>query len=284
MIIYKKCSDVNINDVFEAFNQGFSDYIIKINMTMDLFVKRFFGAEGNSLKHSFIAYDENKPIGVVLGGIKNYEGIKTSRCGTLAVIPDYRGKGVSQGLMELHRSEALKQECKQMFLEVIVGNDRAINFYKKLGYEKIYDLYYYTLNDVSKLINKHRLNIIYRNVNMDEFKAIREKSCDVHINWQNDTDYIEMSENQITFGAFVNNKMIGVISANKNTRLSFIWVDNKWRNHGIGTSLVIKAAEELSLSKITIGLPNNTSIQGFANKLGFGKDKLSQYEMYYTLG
>ena len=49
------------------------------------------------------------------------------RCGTLAVHPNYRGVGVSQKLFELHK-EALQNECKQLFLEVIVGNDRAIRF------------------------------------------------------------------------------------------------------------------------------------------------------------
>jgi predicted N-acetyltransferase YhbS len=116
MIIYKRCSEVNIDDVFEAFSQGFSDYIIKLSMSRELFIKRFFGVEGNSLEYSFIAYDDDKPTGVVLGGIKNYEGIKTIRCGTLAVIPDYRGKGISQRLMELHKEEAVSQDCKQMFL------------------------------------------------------------------------------------------------------------------------------------------------------------------------
>ena len=48
----------------------------------------------------------------------------------------YRGKGISQRLMEFHREEAKKLDCKQLFLEVIVSNDRAINFYKKLGYRE----------------------------------------------------------------------------------------------------------------------------------------------------
>lgn len=283
MITYKKCSQVSIEDVFEAFSKGFSDYIIQLSITREFFVKRFFGVEGNKLEHSFIAYDENVPVGVVLGGIKNYEGIKTLRCGTLAVIPEYRGKGISQKLMELHRKEAVDNGCRQMFLEVIKGNDRAISFYKKLKYEKIYDLYYYTLNNVAGLINKCELNITFKNINMKELKIIREKINDVHINWQNDMDYIEMSENKAIIGAFVNNKMIGVICANKNTKINFVWVDKIWRNQGIGTSLVIKAAEELGLEKITMGLPNNASIQGFIKKIGFEKDKLSQYEMYYTL-
>lgn len=282
MIYYKRCSEVNIEDVFEAFSQGFSDYIIKLNMPREIFVKRFFGVEGNRLEHSFIAYDENKPIGVVLGGIKNYEGIKTIRCGTLAVIPEYRGKGISQGLMKLHREEAVNQGCRQMFLEVIVGNDRAVNFYNRLGYEKIYDLYYYTLNDASSLISQDK-GLVFKNISIEELKAVRDRIRDVHINWQNDMEYIEMSENQVIIGAFEDNKLIGVISANKNTRINFIWVDYEWRNNGVGAGLVKKAAEGLGLAKLTMGLPNNATIQRFLKKIGFEKDKLSQYEMYYCL-
>ncbi len=283
MITYRRCSDAIIDDILEAFSQGFSDYIIKINMPKELFEKRFFGVEGNSLKHSFIAYDDNRPIGIVLGGIKNYEGINTIRCGTLAVIPDYRGKGVSQRLMELHKEEALSQKCMQMFLEVIVGNERAISFYNKLQYEKIYDLYYYTLKDTSKLINRCKMNIEIKAVGNKILRTARDKIRDIHINWQNDLEYIEMSEGQLTIGAFFDNKLVGVISANKNSRISFIFVENAFRNKGVGRNLLIKAVEELKLPKITIGLPNNASIQGFLRHLGFDKDKLSQYEMYYTL-
>lgn len=283
MIIYKRCSEVIIDDVFEAFSEGFSDYIIKLSIPKEIFVKRFFGVEGNSLENSFIAYDGNKPVGVVLGGIKIYEGVKTIRCGTLAVIPNYRGKGVSHGLMELHKEEALSQECRQMFLEVIVGNDRAISFYSKLKYEKIYDLYYYTLNDTPRLINTCKLNMKIKNIGIEALKVVRDKIMDIHINWQNDMEYIEMSEAQVTLGAFINNNLVGVISANKNTRINFIFVENSLRNKGIGTNLLIKAAEELKLSKITAGIPNNASIHGFLKHLGFEKDKLSQYEMYYIL-
>ena len=53
-------------------------------------------AEGNSLEHSFLSLDGDKPVGVILGGIKIYESIKTMRCGTLAIHPKYRGIGVSK--------------------------------------------------------------------------------------------------------------------------------------------------------------------------------------------
>lgn len=283
MITYKRCSEVDMEDIFEAFSQGFSDYIIKMTITKDVFVSRFFGPEGNSPEHSFIAFDEKKPIGVVLGGIKDYEGFKTMRCGTMAVVPEYRGTGVSKKLMELHREEAVVKGCRQLFLEVIAGNDRAISFYKKFGYEKIYDLFYYTLKDAASLVNKYDLKIEFKKIGTGTLRAVRERAMDVHINWQNDMEYIEKLENQVTLGAYIDNKLIGAVSANKNTRINFIYVENSLRNMGIGTNLLLEAAKELELAKVTAGIPNNSSIAGFLKRLGFEKDEIAQYEMYCAL-
>ena len=283
MISYKKCSEVKIDLIQDAFQIGFSDYMIKIQMSKELFISRFFNTEGNSLDKSFIAVDENRSIGIVLGGIKTYEGIKTMRCGTLAAAPEYRGKGISQRLMELHKEEAIKQQCKQLFLEVIVGNDRAINFYKKLGYKKIFDLTYFSLNELNALDKTNKLRVNIKQTDIDELKLVREKIKDIHINWQSDIEYIEKSKGQITLGAYINEKIAGVISINENTRINFLWVENGLRHNGIGTNLIAKAVKELNLSKVTIGFPNNASIQGFIKHIGFRRDDIAQYEMYYTL-
>lgn len=283
MIIYKKCSEVDIDLVFKAFNNGFEDYIIKVQMSQEFFIKRFFGPEGNSLDLSFIALDEDKPIGVVLGGVKVYEGIKTMRCGTLAIQKEYRGLGISQQLMKLHKEEAVKQGCRQLFLEVIVGNDRAVNFYKRLNYEKIYDLSYYILDDISKIQKNSKINLSIKPMDTAGLKVIREKILDVHINWQNDVDYLEKSEEQLTLAACTEDRLAGVISMNKNGKINFLWVNNSFRNKGIAKELILEGSKILNLSKVTLGFPNNSSIQGFANHIGFTQDKIAQYEMYYTL-
>ena len=150
MISYKRCTEVNEDIIFQAFQIGFSDYIIQIEMTKDFFMDRFFGPEGNCLEYSVIALDEDKPVGLNLGGIKIFEGIKTLRCGALCVHPDYRGTEVSKRLFRLHKEIAIANGCKQLFLEVIAGNDRAINFYEKKGYEKVYDMVYYSYNSPSE--------------------------------------------------------------------------------------------------------------------------------------
>lgn len=277
---FKRCTEVDMNSMYSAFSLGFSDYIIKLEMPQSIFEMRFFGPEGNSLEYSFIALDDERPVGIILGGIKYYEGVKTLRCGTLAVAPEYRGKGVSHKLMELHREEALKQQCKQLFLEVIVGNDRAINFYKKLGYEKIYDLSYFSLKDVTSLSEKCKLQLGIHEIDIKDLRAAAQKSKEIHINWQNDLDYIEKLDDQINLGAYVGHKLVGAISANKNTRINYIWVEENFRHNGIGKSLVKAAAKGLGLSKLSLGFPNNASVQGFITHIGFTKDNISQYEMY----
>lgn len=283
MISYKRCSEIDVDLVYDAFQIGFSDYIIKVQMPKELFINRFFYTEGNSLERSFIALYKNKAIGIVLGGIKQYEGIKTMRCGTLAVDPQHRGKGIGQRLMKLHREEAIKHKCKQLFLEVIKGNDRAIRFYKKIGYENIFNLTYFSLSTFDVLDKSNKLGVNIKQTDIKELKLVREKIKDIHVNWQNDIEYIEKSKGQITLAAYIKEKIAGIISINENTRINFLWVENGLRHNRIGTNLIARAVKELKISKVTIGFPNNASIQGFVNYMGFKREAIAQYEMYYTL-
>lgn len=282
MIQYKRCSEVNIDLVYEAFKDGFSDYIIKMEVSKGDFIKRFFGLEGNSLEHSFLVLDGDKPVGVILGGIKDYENIKTMRCGTLAVHPNYRGVGVSQKLFELHKEEALQNECKQLFLEVIVGNDPAIRFYNKLGYEKVYDLSYYNLKDMTKIIHRECKGIEVKQLEFPAFKVEIQKWLHFHINWQNDMDYIEKT-NHTFYGAYVDNDLKGSICINEQGKISFIFIDKEYRNRGIGSKLLQVARDELNLESLLISFPNNSLLEGFVKKTGFEKNSLAQYEMYVLL-
>ncbi|MBJ7958767.1 GNAT family N-acetyltransferase [Bacillus cereus group sp. N28] len=282
MIQYKRCSEVSIDLVYEAFKDGFSDYIIKMDVSKEDFIKRFFGPEGNMLEHSFLALDGDKCVGVILGGIKVYESIKTMRCGTLAVHPEFRGIGVSQKLFGLHKEEATQNKCKQLFLEVIVGNDRAIHFYNKLGYEKVYDLSYYNLNDLTKIMNKGNKNIEVKQLEFPTFKVEIQKWLSFHINWQNDIDYIEKT-NHTFYGAYVDSDIKGSVCVNEQGKISFIFIDKDYRNIGVGTKLLQVASEELKLSSLSIGFPNNNLLEGFLKKSGFEKNSLAQYEMYLLL-
>lgn len=283
MITYKRCTETNEDAIFQAFQFGFSDYMIKVVWTKELFLKLFFGPEGNSLEYSFIAFDDEKPVGLILGGIKVYEGIKTLRCGTLCIHPDYRGTEVSKRLFDLHRKTALDNNCKQMFLEVLEGNDRAISFYNKKGYEKVYVLTYYSHNNPTE-INATLLNdVIIKRIDLDCLKSISCKIQDIHINWQNDFDYLSHSDAYVYYGVYQDTNLIGGLSIHTNGKISFLWINAEFRNMGIGRALINHAVRELSPKKLAISFPNNASLLGFVKRLNFTKDSISQHEMYITL-
>lgn len=283
MITYKKCTEVDLDIVYNAFQVGFSDYMIKFDMSQEVFIKRFFGPEGNELKHSFIALDEERPIGLILGGIKAYEGVKTLRCGTLCIHPDYRGHGISKALFALHKEAGLENGCKQLFLEVIVGNDRAIQFYKGLGYEKIYDLCYFSHSEPSSISTDLGTAYEIKEIDMETITSLQPYIEDIHINWQNDFDYINKLEGINHYGVYGDTGLIGTMSAHTNGKIYFLWIHSAYRNQGIGKALMSHAANVSHPAGLNISFPNNARLERFLKKLGFKRDKISQYEMYLTL-
>lgn len=283
MICCKRCSQVGMDKVYEAFSVGYSDYIIKVKMERDEFEKRFFGPEGNSPDNSFVAFDGEAPVGLILGGIKEYEGIKTLRCGTFAVHPDYRGGETSKKLFELHRQEAINNGCRQLFLEVIAGNDRAVNFYKKVGYNKVYDISYFTLNNTEKLNIVCQPEMMIKKISKDVFLTSMKQSSYDHINWQNDLEYIEKLENMSFYGAYMNDKLAGSACVSPNGKIFFLYVDKCLRLKGTGKALLCAACSEMAFQKLSISFPNNSSLEGFARHIGFEKDAVSQFEMYNQL-
>lgn len=283
MFIYKRCTEVDIDAVYRAFIDGFSDYIIKFDMSKDNFQKHFFGPEGNSHEHSVIAFDDYKPVGLILGGIKVYEGLKTLRCGALCVLPGYRGTEVSHKLFGLHREIALENNCSQMILEVIAGNERAVNFYRKKGYEKVYDLFYYSHSNPSGINTDLPSGYTVQRIGIDALQSFSHEIRGMHINWQNDFDYTSYFDEQRYYGVFKDANMVGGLSIHPSGRINFLWVDPRFRNKGIGGGLINHAAKELNPKKMAISFPSNASLKGFVKRLGFIKDPIAQYEMYLQI-
>lgn len=283
MIVYKNCIESNVDEIYSAFTSGFSDYIIKMEMSKETFEKRFFGPEGNEFCYSFIAMDNNLPVGLILGGIKVYEGVKTMRCGTLCVHPKYRRQGISEKLFQLHKQCAEDNDCKQLFLEVIVGNDKAVNFYKKQGYDKVYDLHYFSHSEPLSLEGKAYCGLEVRYISTNTLREMFSEIQDIHINWQNDLDYVEKTEGELNYGVYEGPKLIAALSAYPSGKISFIWVNKENRFKGIGKSLIANYIKDTAAKKLFISFSNNARLYGFIKHLNFLKDAVEQYEMYLIL-
>ncbi|WP_339818198.1 GNAT family N-acetyltransferase [Paenibacillus sp. FSL R7-0216] len=285
MIRYERGTELEMGAIYQAFLRGFADYIIQFNLTEAEFAERFFGPEGNALEHSFVALDGEEPVGVVLGGNKVYESVQTLRCGALAVSPEYRGKGVSAGLMDLHQEEAQRAGCKQLFLEVIAGNDRAIAFYLKRGYRRVYDVSFYTLPDASRLeapLGASAGGSVER-IEFEVFADMVDAWKYFHINWQNDLEYQQLSSSNAYYGFRVDGEWVGGLSISSSGKINLLIVSHRYRGKSIATRLLNAAHEELGFVKFTASTPDNALLEGFLDRHGFVRDKIRLHEMYLRL-
>jgi ribosomal-protein-alanine N-acetyltransferase len=92
---------------------------------------------------TFIVAEENGEIaGYIMCrievGLSNYGFgglVRKGHVVSIAVLPQYRQKGVAQAVINRALEGAQYYKAKQCFLEVRVTNDIAISLYKKLGFE-----------------------------------------------------------------------------------------------------------------------------------------------------
>jgi ribosomal protein S18 acetylase RimI-like enzyme len=279
---YKRCSDVDVAFIHKAFLNGYSDYAIPMNIPMDQFFERFFGQEGNSLEDSFIAFDNGDPIGLVLGGIRTYDGYKNLRCGTLCVKREYRGKGVSQELFRLFIDNGIRQQCERLSLEVLSDNYRAIRFYEKLGYKKAHKLIYFShaLDVNSSKFNRLNCKIKIKEDDLSVAAEVRENIITTHINWQNEVDYFMKDHNARCFTAYVGKSIVGTLVITNSGKIYFLFVNEEERRKAIASSLLSHSINQLNLQKLKISMPDNIDIAEFLRKIGFEKETVEQYEMY----
>ncbi|MBR1945119.1 MAG: ribosomal protein S18-alanine N-acetyltransferase [Alphaproteobacteria bacterium] len=80
-----------------------------------------------------IAYDENKPVGIVIYAYSPQQADIVTFC----VLPDFRGKHISDDLMEESFHFLTRQGIREIFLEVAVDNEHAINLYRRHGFRQV---------------------------------------------------------------------------------------------------------------------------------------------------
>lgn len=277
MVSIKRAVEVDDRTIFNAFGEGFSDYIIKFDMEFDIFMNRFFGAEGNTRELSYVTLMDDKPVAVLLAGEKTNEDIKTLRCGGMAVSPRARKQGIAKKLLDSHADDARRLGCRQVFLEVLKGNDGAIKVYEKLGYDKAYDLRYKLIETKNIIDRPTSGGIEVCEYTYDDLVDIRQR-YDGHMPWQSDFPYIKEIDCKY-YGIEDDGRLVAGI-ATSSTNVFYIWVDKPYRFKGYALTMLKHVAKNHEMETIKFTFANNSHIQTFIKHLGGVDQGVAQFEMY----
>ncbi|TQR17349.1 GNAT family N-acetyltransferase [Psychrobacillus vulpis] len=141
MITFKTMEHLTFKEAHELFTSGFEGYFIPMKMPMDTFIARF-GNDNLSAALSVVMFDEDKPIGFVLQGIREVNGEKIAWNGGTGIVPEYRGKKLGTILMEKALELLKQQQVDIATLEALSINEPAIRLYEKIGYKVIDTLHF----------------------------------------------------------------------------------------------------------------------------------------------
>jgi ribosomal protein S18 acetylase RimI-like enzyme len=143
MIQIRRLSEWPLEKILDAWNEGFSDYFVKIEMTPERF-RRFLHANGIDPSLSVGAEADGKPVGLVLNAVRDVDGIRIAWNGGTAIVPVFRGQGIGRKMMEHYLEICRDQKVHTVTLEVIAANLKARNLYERMGYRLTDRLLTYT--------------------------------------------------------------------------------------------------------------------------------------------
>ncbi len=161
---------MSLNFTLRSFKPQDLDAVMRINLTClpENYTPSFYMSHYESFPKAFyVAEADGRIIGYVMSrverGLSNHKPISVVKKGhiiSIAVLPEYRRKGVGRNLM-INALKGLKNyDAEECYLEVRVSNIPAIKLYKSLNFEIIRTIRGYYLNGEDAYLMSRRLDSI----------------------------------------------------------------------------------------------------------------------------
>lgn len=246
-----------LQDLYRAFMDGFSDYMIRFDLDEARFESVFLVRDQNQPTRSVVAYADGRPVAVMLSGVAHLDTGWVTRCGGLAVAPDYRHLGIAHELMRQFDEQATGMRL----LEVIQGNEPALALYERLGYRVVREIMYFQSAPTETNTTRERVPI--RELFDTYYPAAGHKpiwQVDVRTT-QQQTELVRVSEGE-TSGAllFRDNLLLDVFGRDE---------DAEW---------LLRAAAAEGPIRLTL-TSDRPALLMAARHLGFVQDEIAQFEM-----
>lgn len=280
MTTLQTLENIPVEELLEAFNLSFSDYIVPFCLTKEQLEDKI-KSDGIKLEFSVGAFEDNQLIAFILHGYDLIDQLKTVYNAGTGVIPTKRGTQLTAKLYEYVLPILHENNIDKLLLEVITTNERAIKIYKNIGFKIIREMNCY----------KGTINITDKNNNF-EIRTLEDYNWpklqsfwDLKPSWQNSITPLEKLKNStISLGIYDNEKLLGYLIFNpKLKRIHQLAVDKNYRGKGAGQQLLEHIATNYGADVSATNIENTSK-----ETLNFMQDAgmnifIKQYEMEFPL-
>ena len=272
-MIIKSLSKENPQTIAPVFTKAFSDYLVKISVTPESLAIKF-KQESIDLNWSIGAYDNDKLVGFILHGYRDLNGGLLYNGGT-GVIPSSRGHHLTEKMYQWIIPVAKSKGVRQLSLEVIKQNERALYVYKKLGFTIQKELIIY-----SGTKSTTDVSIPFQIKQLDKLPVATDW-WNSQPSWPGKSESLQQIEGELFIaGAFTNKELIGYIAVLKTGRLFQLVVHPQFRKKKIAFALLQFCFSHLQPETfIAINIDSrDTETNNFFTSIGW-KEVVRQFEM-----
>lgn len=269
-------------EIVKTFNAAFSDYFFPIEFTKEQFEHKLL-IEGGSLDLSVGAFENDKLIAFILHFTNMSDSKLTIYNGGTGVLPDFRGNHLTSKMYEFIKPKLAENKINKMILEVLTQNSAAIKTYQNQGFEITRELNCF--KGKLKLIKEKISSKSYEIVELKEYNwDLFQTFWDYLPTWQNSIQTVNnLKEQNITFGIKSDDKILGYLIYNPNTkRIHQLAVHKDYRNQGLA-QLLLNAVSQIDSEISIINVDSRDEVlKKFLEKNGLN-NYTSQYEMELEL-
>ncbi len=270
---------LSLGQLTELFNKAFAEYFVKTELTPEILQDKI-ESEDIHLDLSIGLFDNEKPVGFMLHGLRNLSGKKIAYNAGTGVLKTYRGQNATVKMYEQQISVLKQNGVSEIELEAIAQNIPAIKSYEKAGFKKTAEL------DCFKgkpLLPKKTTFVTIKEIDNPDLVEF-QKLWNWQPSWQNATETLQKPGRFKTFGAFVDHEFAGYISGSLHrARILQFAVVPEYRNKNIGNALFCYFSDTVD-TEISVNNINDPTqqTQTFLKKIGL-KYVLSQHKMNLTI-
>ncbi len=286
MIEIKQLSNTSIEAIYHSFNRAFEDYVEPVQMTLSQF-QHMIERRGYNAEISFGAFDGGELVGFTLNGQGSWQGIETAYDTGTGIIKRYRKQGLATRILEESLELLRKKGIRQYLLEVIKTNTKALDLYRKAGFNVTREFDYfvesYTELDlpdpVLPISYEYRENI---RIDWDRFRQFWA----FEPSWQNSIESINRKPDAFkTIGIQFNKQIIGYgIIEPESGDIPQLCIQPEYRKRKLASALFAKLTTHSKSDKIKMINTQSSYLpqQDFMSSLGFSTG-IGQLEMVRKL-